>query len=253
MTAILGKFAPCAIVLAAVTYCCWPYLEDAGQRTAAGDDKKLPEIAANVLAPKIKPAPGRDPFGMTGNVDLFKVVDTKAGKKETTAQAYASGKAGIGAAGDRTKGEAGEKPAKEVDPEVLKKATRNNLIAAKNNLTLMATIVRGERRAAMINGQRFKEGETLERANSNVRMVKLAKILHKQVILEQQGQTIELGYPDPFAKAATGAAQPGSSAPAKPAVPPRATTRQATPSGTARPAATPRPKPRAAARATMTN
>ena len=110
MAGSVGKFAPSAIVLAAVGYCCWPYLEDPGRRPKVDDGKKLPELTANILSPKIIPAPGRDPFGMTGDHELFKVFDATEGKKDKNAAKKLSAEAEK-AALEKAKEEAARKAA----------------------------------------------------------------------------------------------------------------------------------------------
>lgn len=252
MTALLAKFAPCAIVLAAVTYCCWPYLEDAGQKKADAD-KKLPEIAASALAPKIQPAPGRDPFGMTLNPDVFKVIETKDAKKDPKL-AVAAGQPNKGTTGPADKSKVdprGNSAAQDLDPEIQKKITENELKTARNGLMLNATFLRGNRHVAILNGERFSEGDTLERVNSNLRLIKIAAIQPRKVVLEKQGQTIDVDYPDLLAAANGTARKPNGAAGARPATPTRPTSRQAPRPGQTRPATNQRAKPRSAARSTM--
>ncbi len=194
MAVSIGKFAPTAIVLAAVGYCCWPYLEDPGHRPKM-EEKKLPEIAASVLSPTIKPAPGRDPFGMTGEVDMFKVLEASTGKKGAT-------KPGEGppakkltpaeekAAREKEKEEAAKKAAEAA--EIARKAVAQDLKVALNSTTLNATYLRGTHHVAVINREVFKEGQTLD--NLSTRPIKIAKIAPRKVLLELEGQTVELTY-----------------------------------------------------------
>ncbi len=188
MAVSIGKFAPTAIVLAAVGYCCWPYLEDPGQRPKLDDGKKLPEISASVLAPNIKPAPGRDPFGLTGEVDMFKVLQPGTAKKGAATPAGGAVSKKLSPAEEQ----AALEKAKAEAAEIARKAVAQDLKVALNSTTLNATCLRGSHRSAVINSEVFNEGQTLD--NLSTRPIKIAAIYAHKVLLELEGQTVELTY-----------------------------------------------------------
>lgn len=253
MTATIGKFAPCAIVLAAVAYCCWPYLEDEGHRPGTEKERKLPEIAASVLKPKIEPYPGRDPFGMIGNVDIFKVLQAAENKKDAAQPASATGTKTLTVNGEHVAAETTKVPASTQDLEARRKAAEIELKVALNSVALNATYLHGENRVAVINNLLFAKGETLDKANLSVRSIKVSEIYPHKVVLEREGQTIELGYPDIASKSDPAARNAAAAAPAAKAVAPpaRVAPRQTTQSGNAPATTTPPANPRSAA-ATVT-
>lgn len=190
--------APTLTVLIAVGYCCWPYLEDPGQGRIKEEKKKLAEIGAAVLSPKIDPSPGRDPFGMSGKAaDLFKTIDKSATRKDPNQPAGAAGSPatpGGKDAGGKDAGENAPRGPSEKELELARKNAEQELKKALTSLTLNGTFLRGSRKVAVINGELYSEGATLDKADPSFRALKVSQVHQHKVVIESQGQTAELRY-----------------------------------------------------------
>ncbi|MBI1917212.1 MAG: hypothetical protein HYS12_21110, partial [Planctomycetes bacterium] len=95
---------------------------------------------------------------------------------------------------------------------------------AATGLTLSATILRGQRRVAMINGKFFAEGEPLKGVSAGP--LTLARVFPDHVLLRQGEETLDLKFPE---KSETRSPSPGAAKPAGPKrpaqTPPRTRTR----------------------------
>ena len=163
---------PAAIVLAAVGYGCWPYLDTQGPRAATQEAGKLPEITAALLSPTIAPAPARNPFGLAVATQTPATVAPSAA--ETDAEESTA---------ETAEGSVAE--TREIDTKSL-----------LSDLALNATFLTGNRRVAVINSQLYAEGEPLGQSASSKQPYVVAQIYQHKVLLERQGQTVELNYPD---------------------------------------------------------
>ncbi len=193
MAVSIGKYAPTAIVMAAVGYCCWPYLDDPG-RVKNQEAGKLPEISASTLSPTIAPSLGRDPFGFKGERHNFvdgpvdknkKATGPAAGKTDANGKAIAGGK---------------NDPAAKGPPEI-------DLKTAVKGVTLNATYMRGTRHTAIISNELYVEGALLDQKVASFKSIKVAQILERRVVLERNGKTVDLLYPDITSRPSLAAAQ----------------------------------------------
>jgi hypothetical protein len=190
MRRLLIKLAPTVAVLVLASYCCLP--DSVSPAADAGGKNKPPELTAVLLAPRAVPAPARDPF------DLNTV---------------------------RSKTVAASRPA---PPETRPGKTAVGTRTAARGHTLSATLLRGERRMARINGKFFTEGEPLKGVSAGA--LTLARVFPDHVLLRQGEEMVELKFPEkPPTRPSPGAGQPGAGKPAKstrPAqTPPRTRTR----------------------------
>lgn len=195
MAVSIGKYAPTAIVLAAVGYCCWPYLDDPN-RVKNQEAGKLPEISASTLSPDIAPSQGRDPFGFNGERHNFIDVPQDKNKKKVTGPA-----AGAKAAANGKVGADGKPIGAKVPEEI-------DLKTAIKGVTLNATCLRGTRHTAIINNELYVEGALLDQKVASFKSVKVSQILQRRVVLERNGKTADLYYPDITSRPAAAAASP---------------------------------------------
>jgi hypothetical protein len=70
-------------------------------------------------------------------------------------------------------------------------------------LVLSGTYTSGTRRAALINGRLWEQGERMTFSKSTAKPWVLARVLPDRVLVESDGKTLELNYPGPESKAAT--------------------------------------------------
>lgn len=210
MAVSIGKFAPTAIVFAAVGYCCWPYLEEKRTHPAAQDAKKLPEIGRAQLSPTIVPATDRDPFGLTLPPKLVNDANDKT-------------KAGTGSIESpvKAKSEPADKAADPAAPAQAEAVPQPVVVKIDTSvLTLNATFLGGARRVAMINSKEYAEGDVLDQTDLQPKPPTITKIFQHRVLLERQGQTAELFYPHSTPKSDDAPNPAPNPAPnARPAVP----------------------------------
>jgi hypothetical protein len=156
MAVSIRKLAPTAVVAAMVSYCCWPHLCGSWRTGKVPEASKLPQIAGSLLSPAIAPAPDRNPF----QVHVAEpVVITHDEDPEDAASR-------------------GDEPA-EWD--------------AAERLVLNGTLVRGDRRFALISGQLYALGEPL-RASDSAGSYVIHSIDAGKVVVARPGQTVELQY-----------------------------------------------------------
>lgn len=169
MAVAIKKMVPTLTMVGLVGYCCWPYL---GRPTpeAARDNPKPPEVARTLLAPTLAPVPQRDPFGMTA--------PTPAKESPST------------------------KPPPSANPPAAAIA-RADLTSLLSGLTLNATLIRGSRRVALINGRSYAEGDKLTGSGSTTSACVVARVYPDKVVLDRQGQTVELKYANTSSKSAS--------------------------------------------------
>jgi hypothetical protein len=197
MAISLGKFAPTVVVVAAVSYCAWPYVFPSSGDAGGAQIAAMPEIPPSQLLPTISPPPTRDPFHLAG-ASADRPKDKKQIAPATTAAAAAASKS---AAATHGKGEA---PA---DPF--------------SDLALIATSILDKQRLAVINGRIYAEREQLKSKDPAAPPCVVARILPDRVLLECAGRTATLSYASaaapPKAGKSNGIANPSSrSAPPRP-------------------------------------
>ncbi len=147
-----------------------------------------PELAVSLLAPPAAPAPSRDPFNLKA----------AAPKKSPVTRATQSD------GGPRKGAATGQGTAPHQKPR-----------PAASGLTLSATLLRGERRVALINGKFFTEGDPLKDVTAGG--VTLARVYPDRVLLRQGEETVELKFSD---RSESKTSSPGVAKPAtKPAGP----------------------------------
>jgi hypothetical protein len=69
-----------------------------------------------------------------------------------------------------------------------------------SGLTLNATFLRGSRRLAMINSQLYAQGEPLAQGDGSAARYVVSEVHPHKVMLERQGQILELNYADTASK-----------------------------------------------------
>jgi hypothetical protein len=177
MPTFVTKLAPQAILLAFAIYWSWPSLTQSISNTASSTvkDKKggSPlDFSAAVLSPTFPSPPKRDLFELPGAAHLAK---NKRGKSK-------SGKA------------AG-----------LKGAAFSLADAKDSGLVLSATCIVGRQRLALINGQVYKEKDTIKGKGSGDDPINwvITDILPHKVLLLHQGTPLQLNYPNGAEKSAS--------------------------------------------------
>jgi hypothetical protein len=140
----VGKLARSGIIAEAAGFLAWPYLGSAPAAPDATSEKKdkAPTLAEELLSPAFGTAPERDPFGVEDRVRAAlaaRAASTarRPGGKGPTAEAVAGRPA---------------PDAKPVPPDPFERL---------KGLVLEATIIHGARRAALINGKIYKQGDPL--------------------------------------------------------------------------------------------
>jgi hypothetical protein len=209
MSTPLAKLIPTATMIAILGYLCWSYLELG--IPASSPPSKLPEVTAEMLHPKVPEETDRDPFGeslkfeMTEHSEATGRTKTKpgagtgatpaAGPRTAAPAATQPGAAqgtkaarpvaGTGTAGAKGGGEAGNRPRGVVE---VKTALRT-----ADNLVLNATLLHGGERSALINGRVYRQGEAIEESGTGSPQ-RVAEIHHHLVVLECEGQQLQLRY-----------------------------------------------------------
>ena len=205
MGGAIGKMVPTAIVAAIVVWCCWPYLEHGGPGEV-GANAHSPQITHALLEPTVAPEASRDPFHVVATAK------TPGAPKEKVAPG--------------TKASADSRATQKKDAaEMLK------------GLTLSGTYISGSRRAALINGRLWEQGQRLELSKDAAEPWVLAQVFPYGVVIQSGAKSIELKYPGPEVKPARTAPIAAAAAPlqhkrADPAVPSRPA-RQSPPARTA--------------------
>ena len=79
----VNNMAPSVIMIAAVGYCCWPYLDQPDVRppTVNKEASKAHEIPLELLEPNVGSAQTRDPFDLKATQEKNSQKATVAGKK----------------------------------------------------------------------------------------------------------------------------------------------------------------------------
>jgi hypothetical protein len=153
----IGKVAPTAVVAAMVTYWCWPHLVDGP--AAEQPRAKLPALDTALVSPPKSAAPERDPF-LTG-----------------PQPANAAG-------------------ANEPPPTVHSQPTEQHAYdpAQSEQWVLNATMLRGERRIAVINGKLYGEGEPIATPDPTAHPYVVSEIDSDQVVIRRSADTVDLRY-----------------------------------------------------------
>jgi hypothetical protein len=177
MPTFVTKLAPQAVLLVFAIYWSWPSLTQSIPSTAspATKDKKggsSLDFSAAVLSPTFPSPPKRDLFELPGATRLVK------NKRGTSKSGHAAGLKGAGF----------------------------TLADAKDSgLILNATCIVGQQRLALINGQVYKEKDTIKGKGSGDDPVNwvITDILPHKVLLLHQGTPLQLSYPNGAEKSAS--------------------------------------------------
>jgi hypothetical protein len=159
MSRVVESLAPTSAVLALVVWCCWSYLVPSGGRLSEFQDENLPRIEPSRLRPEIRTPSQRDPFCPA------------AAKPDVAVQ----------------------EAVMESEPEADSAATPDPRQVVKQ-LTLKATYLSDRRRIALINERVYEEGDLIPTPGSAGGILKLSQVRSDRVVLEVQGQPVELGY-----------------------------------------------------------
>lgn len=195
----LAKIAPSAIMMAAVGYCCWPYLEQPSMTTGPKEPSKPIEISDALLSPEIGTKNDRDPFGVKGLAQA----DDK-GKGADKNKPGADGKGPGGAKPDAEKLAGDKKPLTAAELEAERLAAAKKALAeveeAVQKLTLNATYISTRQRTAIINSRLYTEGEFMRHPDEKIKSMLVAKVLPHKVVMQLNGLSVDLGYPNPKQK-----------------------------------------------------
>jgi hypothetical protein len=191
----VGKFVPSCIVVAATSYCAWPYFSESDRAAGTQKNDNLPKISAEAISPKISPPPQRDPFEASGEKPAKQANNTPPSQGRNPKQTSAAGAAN---AAISISGQQPKTPPANSTGNAAAKTSQNVSNASKETpaLSLYATSIYGNQRLTMINNRIYQEGETLQPVNPADPPCMIAKVLADRVILESQGKTIELLYSD---------------------------------------------------------
>lgn len=190
MAISLSKMAPSAIVIAAVGYCCLPYLDQPGTRAAPSQEvSKSHEIPLELLSPKVGSSQPRDPFNLQAKVDKnAKGVPTATNR----AVSKSAGKVGNAKAPESAVAAAVREAA--LRAAATEKAAQE-LRDALKGLVLNGTYLSSKRRLAVINSKLYSEGQTVLPASPSAKSFIVSRIDQHKVQLQLGVQTVELGYP----------------------------------------------------------
>ncbi len=188
MAMTVNKMAPSVITIAAVGYCCFPYLNqpDVRPATPSKETSKAHEIPLELLSPNVGAAQARDPFDLKAKMEKDARNGTVA-KKEGAEALNPESPVAIAAREAAAKKAAAEKAAKE-------------LREALDGLELNGTYVSSRQRVAVINSQLYGEGQTVRPMKANVKSFVVSEITQHKVMLKLEAQTAELSYHNPPVK-----------------------------------------------------
>lgn len=184
MSIPIEKLAPTAIIMAAIAWCCGPYMD--GSTSGIGvEDARLPEITEALLSPAINPVCQRDPFQPTCPGDT--VSEEDKGPAEPPDKAM-----------EPPPAESPPPRAIYATPTVPTGPTPEVLIAqVLRQITLDATYIQGNRRVAVINGRIFREGDVLARCGSSKEPCTVQRVFRDRVRIQYRGRNTEFGYRGP--------------------------------------------------------
>jgi hypothetical protein len=157
----IAKIAPTAAAAAMVTYCCWPHLF-AGPVRENRPAGKLPQVAATLLSPVFAEPAERNPFLARSNPEAAAESDKPNTKADNSAAPVTD--------------------ADEADPI--------------EHWVLNATLLRGDRQFAVINGRLYQPGERLAPADSPDSQFVVTQIDANEVVIRGPRRTLRLRYSD---------------------------------------------------------
>ena len=180
MSSTIGKLAPTAVVAAMIVWCCWGYLEPGpGQTVSRGSE--LPRIAPELYAPPGEPVSPRDPFRPVLAEKPVPAEKPKVARKNAKPKPQA------------------KKLAEEAPiPSVVAVHVSQRDILSR--FTLQGTYIRGNRRVAIINGQVFRQGQTMPISRVSKDLCTITQIGPYKVVLRHRGRNMELTYRNPTFK-----------------------------------------------------
>lgn len=168
MSRTIAKIMPMATVVALVSWWCWPYLEGPDTVAASRPKDELPRITDPLLSPDVEPTAPRDPFRP--------VHQEKTDSLE-------------------------REPLPTPPPAQPKPPAEDQIRETLSGLVLGATYIQGDRRAALIDGRVYRQGEPLELSTPTPEPCVVAGIFPDKVLILHRGRTVEVTYPDPASSA----------------------------------------------------
>jgi hypothetical protein len=157
MTITLGKLAPTTLVILLGAYCAWSSFDSAGWPAQQAQPPSVAELPSTLLAPAMPAVPARNPFEPAVSRPVL--------REEKTS-----------------------KPTPRDGPP------QKDLRELLSGLALNGTCIRGDYRAAVINGQLYHPGQPLL-SDSRSALGVVAEIEPHRVLIEGYGQVVELAYP----------------------------------------------------------
>lgn len=193
MALSINKLAPTGVVLAFAGFCVWPsvseLISDPPKKTA----KKMPELATTLFSPTLATPPTRNPF--------FPKTEEEVATNEAPS--------GPNRSSTRTRATAVKAVEPPLDP--------------RRGLHLDATCLQGDRWQVMISGHVFTSQNTSTKPDDSFPELKIIRVLPYKVVLEREGQVIDLTYTDSLSRStapALSTAAPVSTPPASKEIPP---------------------------------
>jgi hypothetical protein len=146
-------------------YCMMTGMSGSGSKNETKQPDKLPVFTADLFSPELPPTSKRNPFYLPG--------EDPSGIEQTVASGNKASET---------------KPAK-----------TNAVKDPFSELVLNATYLMGEQRLAIINGQIYKQKDTLKPQNPSTPPFVIKQILPYEVLLECKGKIQHLRYSDVYA------------------------------------------------------
>jgi hypothetical protein len=168
----IGKVIPTAIVAAIAVWFCWPYL-DGPEFREVGAKTDSRQALHGLLKPVVAPEPSRDPFRAAE-------IPQTPGKPKGNPAAKSSGDS----------------------PSTPKNAGPTSAAEVLKGFTLSGTWIAGTRRAALINGRLWEQGQRLELSKDAAEPWVLAEVSPRSVVIASGAKRYELKYPGPEDKPA---------------------------------------------------
>lgn len=197
-----GTIVPPAVVLAVAGWACWSAL---GPATAQKPKPKPIESAAALLSPEFGATAGRDPFALPGEsepVARAAVAGPARGKDESRPESP------LQARFRQLLTDLGTRLAAARDAETKRAEAREAL----SRLPLAATSIHGGRRAAIIDGRAYVEGEAIEGTDPELGPVILAEVRAREVVVRSAAGPVVVRFADGashLASARSASAPPG--------------------------------------------
>jgi hypothetical protein len=204
-----GMVVPPALVLAVSGWSCWTIV-GASTAPAAAAKPKPAEGAGDALEADLGPPTPRDPFSLPGEAEAAAMASKPGAAAKPAEPPEAKVRRALA---DLNKKLAARLAA--VRAAEAKRAAARERIA---KLPLTATSIQGRRRAAIIGGRAYAEGETLEGTDASLGPVVLGEVRAREVTLRSSAGPVAVKF-----------AETTAHSPSAPAPSPRASSKPARP------------------------